>query len=433
MGENAWRSKRMATMGRETSLCGKTWVQIKKTPTTFYNFFLHLSKTTGGGAGDGTHTHTHTNGHDNTGGDQQNWNKASGYQKFTGVKQHFLIQLRWSRDVPLQQRRLTVSPAASGKTLPAGQGRWSCPAAQHWWGHTWSAGSNSGLPSASETWTYWRESNEGTQGWLRDWSISPTKKGWRSWERLAWRRAGSTGPSSMCVHTWREGASRTEPVSFQWHPVTAPEAMGTHWDTGGSLQTSGVLHCESDQARAQVFQGCCRVSILRNIQKAPGHGPGQPALGGPAWAGGWTRGLPEIPPASATLWLHMAGFLPLPVYTSTVRPREQLADFSTAKESGQSWPRIAGLTAHRTEEQKGPCVALPVPCHCRQRVIYVLWTNRLPLHPASVATACCNEQHQGQKLASGTSHLCARHWRLHKREENDMHLWRSSDTTKTAS
>lgn len=30
-----------------------------------------------------------------------------------------------------------------------------------------------------ETWTQWRESSEGLQ-WLRDWSISPTRKGLRA-------------------------------------------------------------------------------------------------------------------------------------------------------------------------------------------------------------------------------------------------------------
>lgn len=60
-------------------------------------------------------------------------------------------------------------------------------------------------------------------------------------------------------------------------------------------------------------------------------------------------------------------FLPLPIYTSTARPKEQLTEFSTAKESGQSWPHVNGLTATRTEEQKrGPCMALLVPCYCRQ-------------------------------------------------------------------
>ena len=40
---------------------------------------------------------------------------------------------------------------------------------------------------------------------------------------------------SMCIHTCREGAERTEPASSQWCPVPGAEAMGTHWNTGGSL------------------------------------------------------------------------------------------------------------------------------------------------------------------------------------------------------
>ena len=31
---------------------------------------------------------------------------------------------------------------------------------------------------------------------------------------------------------------RTEPGSFQWCPMTGPEAVGTNWNTGGSLWTS---------------------------------------------------------------------------------------------------------------------------------------------------------------------------------------------------
>jgi len=37
----------------------------------------------------------------------------------------------------------------------------------------------------------------------------------------------------------REGEKKTEPVSFQQCPVTEPEAMGTHWNIGGPVWTSG--------------------------------------------------------------------------------------------------------------------------------------------------------------------------------------------------
>ena len=60
--------------------------------------------------------------------------------------------------------------------------------------------------------------------------------------------------------------------------------MGTNWNTGGSLteQQETPFYCEGDRALAQ---GGCGVSIFRAIQKPSEHGLGQPALGGPAWAG----------------------------------------------------------------------------------------------------------------------------------------------------
>ena len=36
------------------------------------------------------------------------------------------------------------------------------------------------------------------------------------------------GLSSMSANTWREGAKRMEPGSFQWCPVTGQGAMGTN-------------------------------------------------------------------------------------------------------------------------------------------------------------------------------------------------------------
>jgi len=43
-----------------------------------------------------------------------------------------------------------------------------------------------------------------------------------------------------------------EPASFQWCPVTGPEAVGTNWNTGRSLWTSGnTFLLKGDQALAQ--------------------------------------------------------------------------------------------------------------------------------------------------------------------------------------
>lgn len=53
-------------------------------------------------------------------------------------------------NVPLPQRKLTVSWAALGAALPADQGRGSCPSSQHRWGHVWSTASSAGLLSTRE-------------------------------------------------------------------------------------------------------------------------------------------------------------------------------------------------------------------------------------------------------------------------------------------
>ena len=57
-----------------------------------------------------------------------------------------------------------------------------------------------------------------------------------------------------------------------------------------------LFHCEGDRVLARAAQKGVAVSNLGDIQKPPGHGPGQAALGGPAWAGVWTGWPPEVSP-----------------------------------------------------------------------------------------------------------------------------------------
>jgi len=61
--------------------------------------------------------------------------------------------------------------------------------------------------------------------------------------------------------------------------------MGTNWNTGVSIWTSGNTS-SLWWWLAQVTQVGCKVCILGVIQKLLGCGPGQPTLGGSAWAVG---------------------------------------------------------------------------------------------------------------------------------------------------
>ena len=55
-----------------------------------------------------------------------------------------------------------------------------------------------------------------------------------------------------------------------------------------------LLPSEGDRALAQAAQGGCGVSFSGDIPAPPGQGPVQPALGDPAWAGGWAGGSPKV-------------------------------------------------------------------------------------------------------------------------------------------
>jgi len=78
-----------------------------------------------------------------------------------------------------------------------------------------------------------------------------------------------------------------------------------------------LLPSEGDGALAQVAQGGCGVSFSGNIQDLPGHGPVQPALGDPAWAG-------ELD------WVtHRGPFQPLPCWDSVISCESPLFEFKT--------------------------------------------------------------------------------------------------------
>jgi len=80
----------------------------------------------------------------------------------------------------------------------------------------------------------------------------------------------------------------TEPDSFQWYPLAGQNEMGTNWNTGGSIWTSGntVKVTEHRHRLPREAVESPRLDIFRNSRR----GPGQAALGDPAQA----RGLDQL-------------------------------------------------------------------------------------------------------------------------------------------
>ena len=96
----------------------------------------------------------------------------------------------------------------------------------------------------------------------------------------------------MSVNTWRKSTKRVESDSFQWRRLTGQEAVNTDWDTGGSIWTLQNTSCivRVTEQWHRLPRNTVESLSFKNM---PGHGPGQPALGSPAWAEGvdkiWTQ------------------------------------------------------------------------------------------------------------------------------------------------
>ena len=140
--------------------------------------------------------------------------------------------------------------------------------------------SSSGLPSTRDTWespVKGHEDEEGTGAPLL----------WEEAEGAgdcsAWRRDGSEDLVNVCEYLRGgykgDGARLFSGAQWQdqrpWAHTETREVPSEHQET--------LFYCEGDQTLAQVAQGGCGDSILRDIQKTFGHGPGQLSPGGLAW------------------------------------------------------------------------------------------------------------------------------------------------------
>ena len=73
-----------------------------------------------------------------------------------------------------------------------------------------------------------------------------------------------------------------------------PRAQTEAWAVSSEHEEE-LLPSEGDGALAQAAQGGCGVSFSGDIPAPAGRGAVPPALGDPAWAGGWAGGPPEVP------------------------------------------------------------------------------------------------------------------------------------------
>ena len=157
---------------------------------------------------------------------------------------------------------------------------------------------------------------------------------------------------------------------LQRYPVTGQGAVSTNWNAGDSIWTSGnTFYCEVDWTLAQVAQGDCGVSVLGDTQKPAGHSPGQPTLGGPAWAGGVGPGdLQRSLPTSTILWCCMD-------WNPFIRRSQDR--FSSGREAVRSGQVGKGCI------WKGNTVPGLCSCLAKTRVLYsvVLYTD-LSIHEA---------------------------------------------------
>lgn len=79
------------------------------------------------------------------------------------------------------------------------------------------------------------ECNKWPQRWCRDWSISPMKRGWESWDCSDLRKVGSGG-FYPCTWTPEGNAWRGQSWDLQWCPVKRHQEVGTNTEVSSECQ-----------------------------------------------------------------------------------------------------------------------------------------------------------------------------------------------------
>lgn len=204
----------------------------------------------------------------------------------------------WSSNVPLQQRRITMSfLGCTGKTT-LGLKRWFFPSLQCRWSHTWITISSSEPPSTRETWTYWKETNigahqddQGTREYL-SW-----EKRLRDLELLTLEKRRLKGGSYQCLQilVGRVQGGQSQAL-FSGFQCQNERQLSQTWTQEIPSKHQEVLLSSADNgALAQIARRGYGVLFLDDLQKLSGHGPMQPALGVQLRQEGWTRWPLEVP------------------------------------------------------------------------------------------------------------------------------------------
>lgn len=93
---------------------------------------------------------------------------------------------------------------------------------------------------------------------------------------FSWEKRRTMGNLFNLSNYLKENAKAIEPGGFQGYTGTKGNRQKMkHREFPPNIK---VLYCKCDQALGEVAQRCCGVSLLGDIQKPSGHGPGHPNM-----------------------------------------------------------------------------------------------------------------------------------------------------------
>lgn len=151
---------------------------------------------------------------------------------------------------------------------------------QIWWGHTCSAG----LPSTRESKLLRQKVQWSAPKMVKGLEhLCPVSKDWESWDCFPPETSLLQG-DLISAHQYLKGGCKKY-SSVQWRPVTQLGAVGTNQNRKFhlSIRKCFLLHPHFHWYKLprEVMESPC----FRDTENLFGHGLGQSALAGPAWAG----------------------------------------------------------------------------------------------------------------------------------------------------